>query len=657
LVRKLLRTLGVVLALVGAPCAPADDFIAPNANLQAVGIPPIPAALAAKLEPYTQFKPATAVSWHPVARELVVAKRTGNTTQLHRVDRPLGALAPITDFAEPVRFGLWWPRAPDVFVFTRDAGGNEQRQVYRLDPGSREPVLLTDPSQKHDFVALTHARDRALIASTALDKTGRNEHPTTTLTLLDPLHPETARTIATLDGTGWGDYTFSFDDRRLGVVQSKSVNESYVYVIDVATGSKRRVFPREGAKLPRPVSTSELAFDRAGTGLFLTTDRDGEFHRLARLDIATGRVGYFGARGAFDTDVLRLSPDGRTLAVITNEAGVGVLRLYEAATRKPLARPTLPVGDVERLVWHENSRDLAFSIDSAQSPSDAYSLDVTTNALTRWTETNVPGLDANAFRSAEPMAWSSFDGRRITGFIIRPPPKFTGKRPVIVTIHGGPESQARPGFIARWNYFVDELGIAIVFPNVRGSTGFGKTFVALDNGMRREDSVRDIGALLDWVGRQPDLDASRVLIEGGSYGGYMALAVATHFGKRIAGTIDVVGIANFVSFLENTESYRRDLRRVEYGDEREPRMRAFLARISPVANADRISAPLFVVHGKNDPRVPYTEAEQIVAAAQKNGVPVWYLLADNEGHGYVRKANADYLFYAMVKFVQAYVLR
>jgi dipeptidyl aminopeptidase/acylaminoacyl peptidase len=343
--------------------------------------------------------------------------------------------------------------------------------------------------------------------------------------------------------------------------------------------------------------------------------------------------------------------------VITNEAGIGVLRLYDAAARKPLARPTLPVGDVERLVWHENSRDLAFSIDSAQSPSDAYSLDVSTKTLTRWTETTVPGLDATAFRSAQPIAWASFDKRRIGGFIIRPPAKFTGKRPVIVSIHGGPEGQARPGFIARWNYFLDELGIAIVFPNVRGSTGLGKTFVALDNGMRREDSVRDIGALLDWIGRQPDLDASRVLIEGGSYGGYMALAVATHYGNRIAGTIDVVGIANFVSFLENTESYRRDLRRVEYGDERDPKMRAFLERISPVSNADRISAPLFVVHGRNDPRVPYTEAEQIVAAAQKNGVPVWYLLADNEGHGFVRKANADYLFYAMAEFVRAYLLR
>jgi dipeptidyl aminopeptidase/acylaminoacyl peptidase len=646
-----------VLAAAFAPPALADDVIMPNADLKTVNIPAIPAALAAKVEPYTEFKPTLAVSWHPVDRELVVARRAGNTTQLHEVDRPLGGLAQITHFAEPVRFGLWWPKAPDVFVFVRDAGGNEQRQLYRLDPGQREPVLLTDPSRKHDVGTLTHARDRALVTSVALDKTGRTANPTTDLTLVDPLAPHGARKLATLAGTGWGDFTFSFDDKRVALVDYQSVNESYVYVLDVATGAKKRVFPREGATLARPIATSDLAFDRPGKGLFLSTDRDGEFRRLAHLDLATGRLDYFGHGGAHDVEALALSPDGRRLAVITNEAGIGVLRLYDAGTRKPLPQPTLPVGNVERLVWHENSNDLAFSIDSAQSPNDAYSLNVRDGVVTRWTKTSVPGLDADAFRSAAPIAWTSFDGRTIGGFITRPPAKFTGKRPVIVSIHGGPEGQARPGFLGRWNYFVDELGIAVIEPNVRGSTGYGKTFVDLDNGMKREDSVRDIGALLDWIATQPGLDSRRVLIEGGSYGGYMALAVATHYGDRIAGTIDVVGIANFVSFLENTESYRRDLRRVEYGDERNASMRAFLTKISPVNNAPRIRAPLFVVHGRNDPRVPYTEAEQIVAAAQKNGVPVWYLLADNEGHGFVRKANADYLFYAMVELMRAYLLR
>src|SRR5204862_125663 len=228
---------------------------------------------------------------------------------------------------------------------------------------------------------------------------------------------------------------------------------------------------------------------------------------------------------------------------------------------------------------------------------------------------------------------------------------------VLVQIHGGPEAQARPGLIGRWNYYVDELGIAVVEPNVRGSRGYGKTFVSLDNGVLREDAVKDIGALLEWIAAQPDLDPARIVVAGGSYGGYMSLAVATHYSARIAGSIDVVGIANFVSFLENTESYRRDLRRAEYGDERDPAIRAFLTRISPVNNAARIRAPLFVVHGRNDPRVPYTEAEQIVTAARKNGVAVWYLLADNEGHGYARKANVDYLFYAMIEFIDARLLQ
>jgi dipeptidyl aminopeptidase/acylaminoacyl peptidase len=187
---------------------------------------------------------------------------------------------------------------------------------------------------------------------------------------------------------------------------------------------------------------------------------------------------------------------------------------------------------------------------------------------------------------------------------------------------------------------------------VRGSSGYGKTFLALDNGRLREDSVKDIGALLDWIATQPDLDARRVVVSGGSYGGYMSLAVATHYADRIAGAVDVVGISHFVTFLQNTESYRRDLRRVEYGDERDPAMRELLHQISPLTQAHRITKPLFVVQGKNDPRVPYTEAEQIVAQARANRTPVWYMRAENEGHGFARKENADYQFYATVLFLQ-----
>ena len=255
------------------------------------------------------------------------------------------------------------------------------------------------------------------------------------------------------------------------------------------------------------------------------------------------------------------------------------------------------------------------------------------------------------------MRWKSFDGKTISGFLYRPPARFSGKRPVVVNIHGGPEGQARPGFLGRTNYYLNELGLAVVFPNVRGSTGFGKTFVQLDNGVLREDSVKDIGALLDWIKTRPDLDAERIMVTGGSYGGFMTLASAVAYNDRIRCSLDVVGISNFVTFLERTEAYRRDLRRVEYGDERDPKMREFLIKISPLTSAAKITKPLFVVQGANDPRVPRNESEQMVATVKKNGGAVWYLMAKDEGHGFAKKRNQDFQFYATVAFMQENLLK
>jgi dipeptidyl aminopeptidase/acylaminoacyl peptidase len=645
------------LALSGAVPASAADVVVPNANLKVEGIPPIPATLAKEVALYTEFRPRSLASWHPVKRELVVATRATSTTQLFDVRTPLAPLAQITDFTEPVRWGTWWPAKPDTLVFARDAGGNEQGQVYRLDPLAKEPVLLTDASRINRPAAMNRARNRLLVTVADVDRTsGPRENPTLDLVLLDPLDPGTARRIATLPGTGWGDFSFSFDDRRLAMIEYRSIAESYVWVMDLATAERRRVLPAPGTDPGRPIASGELNFARDGKSLFLATDRDGEFRRAGRLDLESGRLEAFGPAG-WGVEDLALSPDGRTLALLTNEAGVGVLRLHDAETLRELPKPAVPIGTVRGVQWHHDSGALAFGLDSAHSPGDVYVLDRASNRLARWTESKVEGLDASAFRAQEPIRWKSFDGREITGFITRPPAKFTGARPVMIQIHGGPEGQARPGFLGRWNYYIDELGVAIVEPNVRGSTGYGKTFVALDDGMKREDSVRDVGALLDWIAQQPDLDPKRVVVAGGSYGGYMSLAVATTYPERIAGAIDVVGIANFVSFLERTESYRRDLRRVEYGDERDPAMREFLTRISPVNNAAKIRRPLFVAHGRNDPRVPYTEAEQIVETVRKGGTPVWYLLAGNEGHGFAKKENADYYFYATIRFLQETVLK
>ncbi|MBF1989757.1 alpha/beta hydrolase family protein, partial [Fischerella thermalis] len=317
----------------------------------------------------------------------------------------------------------------------------------------------------------------------------------------------------------------------------------------------------------------------------------------------------------------------------------------------------LPVGQVYGITWHRNNEDLGFTLVSARFTADVYSVNIRTNKVERWTESETGGLNTANFSDAELVRWQSFDGRTISGFLYRPPTKFPGKRPVIIDIHGGPEGQSRPSFLGRYNYYLNELGVALLFPNVRGSTGYGKTFMTLDNAYKREDSVRDIGALLDWIATQPDLDKDRILVSGGSYGGYMSLAVATKYSDRIRAAIDIVGISNFVTFLENTESYRRDLRRVEYGDERDPKMREFLLKISPVNNASNIRKPLFVIHGQNDPRVPLREAEQIVETVRKNNIPVWYLMAKDEGHGFSKKQNIDFQFYATVMFVKEYLLK
>jgi dipeptidyl aminopeptidase/acylaminoacyl peptidase len=308
--------------------------------------------------------------------------------------------------------------------------------------------------------------------------------------------------------------------------------------------------------------------------------------------------------------------------------------------------------------WHENNKDLAFYISSARTPADVYSTDLTSGKVDRWTYSETGGLNASTFVEPELIRWKSGDGLEVTGWLYRPnSQRFPGKRPIIVNIHGGPEGQARPGFMGRNNYFFDELGVAMVFPNVRGSTGFGKTFSMMDNGFKREGTYEDIKALLGWIKQQPTLDGNKILITGGSYGGHMTLATATRYNDMICCSIDIVGISNLVTFLEHTEAYRRDLRRAEYGDERDPTMREFLERIAPMNHVKNITKPMFVIQGANDPRVPKSEADQIVAAVKQNGTPVWYLIGKDEGHGFSKRKNQDFQFYSTILFMQEFLLK
>ncbi len=641
---------GLLAVLLGTTTALAQTGeIVPNENLVTDGIPKIPAAVAEAVGRYTEFRSAGFLGWHPTRREMLITTRFGDTNQVHLVKLPGGARRQLTFFPERVG-GASFPRRSDAyFAFTKDAGGNEFAQLYRHDLATGEVALLTDGGRSQNGLGpWSHAGDRMAYGSTRRNGADRD------LYVMDPLDPKSDRRVLEVQGGGWRPLDWSPDDKLLLLGEGISINESYLWLLDLASGSKRLLTPKGDAE---KVAYGGGRFSADGKGLYVTTDKDSEFRRLAYLDLATGKHTYLTSQIPWDVEDFDLAPDGKTLAFVTNEDGVSALHLLDTATGKERPAPKLPVGVIADIEWHPNGRDLAIEVSEARAPYDVYSADVITAKVDRWTESETGGLNTASFALPELVRWKSFDGRMISGFLYRPPARFGGKRPVVVSIHGGPEGQERPDFLGRPNFFVNELGLALILPNVRGSSGYGKSFLKLDNGVLREDSVKDIGTLLDWIGTRPDLDAERVMVTGGSYGGYMTLAVATHYNDRIRCSLDVVGISNFVTFLERTEAYRRDLRRVEYGDERDPQMREVLTRISPMNNAAKIKKPIFIVQGKNDPRVPVTESEQMVDTLKKQGTPVWYLMAKDEGHGFSKKKNADFQFYATVAFMQECLLK
>ena len=646
--RSLFRVLVVVLCCAAAVFAQDGREIAPGDNLVVEGVPKIPAELAARVGRYTEFRAAAMSSWHPTRREMLITTRFADAAQAHHVKFPGGAPTQLTFGTEPVRGASFPPKRADFFVFVSDVGGGEFFQFYRQDVGSGEVTLLTDGKSRNTGGA--YSSDGQFIAYGSTRRNGRDVD----IYVMNPADPKTNRLVLQNEGGGWSAADWSPDNRRLVVSESLSINESYLWLVDVATGEKRLLTPKGGAE---KVAYSGAEFAPDGRGLYVTTDKDSEFRRLAYLDLSTGRHEYLTSHINWDVDAFRLSWDGRTIAFVTNEDGADRLRLLDTRTRKELKAPELPNGLIGGLRWHENDRELGFNFSPARTPSDVYSLDVQTGKVERWTFSDTGGINTENFSEARLVRWPSFDGRQISGFLYMPPARFAGKRPVIINIHGGPESQARPGFLGRNNFFLNELGVAMIYPNVRGSSGYGKTFLKLDNATLREDSYKDIGALLDWIDKQPELDASRVMVTGGSYGGHMSFAVAARYSDRIRAALPVVGMSSLVSFLERTESYRRDLRRAEYGDERDPAVREFLLRIAPLNNTDKIRIPLFVVQGGNDPRVPLNEAEQMVKAVRKNNTPVWYLMAKDEGHGFAKKKNQDFQFYATVMFLQEYLLK
>jgi dipeptidyl aminopeptidase/acylaminoacyl peptidase len=641
-----------VLLLSASSIAAQEPSITPPESIVAADVPAIPASLAETAGRYGAYRSANLADWNPVKREMLIATRFGDTPQLHLVSAPGGERHQLTFYPDAVTNGRFHPNDGDYIVFSKDIGGGEWYQLYRYDLKTGDVTLLTDGKARNLMGPWSSKGDTLTYMSTR--RTGKD----TDLWVMNPADPKSDHLLTKLEGGGWEPLDWSPDDKQILLKEELSINESYLWLVDATTGEKTKL-EAGGLTSGGKVGIGDARFAKDGKGIYLTYDASSEFLNLAYLYLAGKEAKYIvsGPEAKWDVERFDLSRDGKLIAYVKDEDGVSVIHVRRTANNTEVSLPKPATGVVTSLRWHPNSHELGFSLANARGPGDSYSIDVVNGKLERWTNSET-AVKTDAFPEAEVVKWKSFDGKEISGFLYRPPAaKFPGKRPVLVVIHGGPEGQSQPVFLGRGNYYLNELGIALIYPNVRGSTGYGKTFSLMDNGFKREDTYKDINALFDWVGGQADLDASRICVTGGSYGGHMTLAVSTFYSDRIKCSVDIVGMSNLVTFLEHTEAYRRDLRRVEYGDERDPKMHEFLERIAPMNHVDMIKKPMLVVAGKNDPRVPVSESEQIATALKKQGTPVWFLIGKDEGHGYRKKVNQDYQFYATVEFLKEYLLK
>ncbi|MFH1132230.1 MAG: S9 family peptidase [Pseudomonadota bacterium] len=597
------------------------------------GIPSLPKHIRKQMNRYLNERFSIFEGWDERSDGILILTRFANTTQVHRVRQPMGAREQLTFFPEPVERASWVPNSLDNSLLIQiDRGGSENYQLYRVELLESKTNKLTDAkSRTADFLW----SPKGLLAYCNNSRNGRDFD----IYISNATSPKDAKLVLKVDGM-WTPLDFSPDERQLLLQQYVSLNESALHILDLNSGKATRITP----ETDKNIAYRNAVWAKNGKGIFLTSDRGGEFVQLHYLDLAKKTFAPLSDKIPWNVTELELSRDGNTLAFVVNERGWSKLNLLNTQNKK-ITSVDLPPGIVFGLKFSKTpSSLLGFNMIKPTAPANVYSYDMRRRKLEQWTRSEIGGLVSDFFVTPNLVQFPTFDQvdnqqRRLDTFYYKPPGD--GPHPVLIYIHGGPEAQYRPQFNSFFQYLVLEMGIAVLAPNVRGSDGYGKSFLLLDNGTKREDSVKDIGALLNWIETQRELDTKRVVVYGGSYGGYMVLASLVKYGDKIKAGVDLVGISDFVTFLENTKEYRRDLRRAEYGDERDPKLRAFLKSISPLTHASKIKSRLFVIQGANDPRVPASESKQLVRAVRSNGQDVWYMLAHNEGHGFRKKTNAD----------------
>ncbi|HEX4389626.1 MAG TPA: alpha/beta fold hydrolase [Steroidobacteraceae bacterium] len=621
---------GLALLALTAAAAQTSPQHRESGALVFDNIPPPDPKLGERLSRYLESRGARFLDWCADG-SLLIGTRFGETGQVHRVPSPLAMREQLTFYRDPISWAHC-AKSGSGFVFLKDQMGDENAQLYH-EAGNGSVRALTSGAFIHGSPVWAHDGRRVAFYGNERDGVSYDIY------VADVTSAGPPQLLVGGRQETWYVLDWSPDDARLLVWKYLSPSESYLYSADVATGTLTPIDPKAGKT---GIRTARFAPD--GRSVYVLTDENSEFMQLRYKDPVTHENRRVTPDVPWDVEDFDVSSDARYVAYVLNEDGRSRLTVLDTQQKLELSPPGLPEGRIATVRFERTGKRLALTAESATVPRDVYVFDLEHNQLTRWTKSETGPIDPATLVAPELVRFPTWDRvaahqRLLSAWVYRP--RVSAPVPVIISIHGGPEEQARPEWDPFVQFLVNELGYAVIQPNVRGSSGYGKSFMALDNGELREDAVRDVGSLLVWIGVQNAFDRERVVVMGGSYGGYMALASLISYGDRLRGGVDLVGISNFVTFLRNTAPYRRDLRRLEYGDERDTHMRVFLERISPLTNAARIRKPLLVAAGLNDPKVPASESEQLVWQVRAAGGDVWYLLARDEGHGFTKKSNED----------------
>ena len=600
-------------------------------------------------ERYLNARMAYGPSFSPDGQRMTFLTNVTGVAEVWSVPLDIAAANPpwpeqLTFVGDRVGSASYSPMA-DMLIASADVGGSEHMQLYLLNGDGANFTALTErPESIYQFGDWSPDGTRFTYSSNERDARYFDVYERN-------LETGQTRRLLQQDGTNYAG-RYSHDGRFALASRAHSNIHTQLFLLDLLSGEARPLTPGifEG-----PAQYSFPSWSADDSGLYVVSNRGRQFSSLAWLDLLTGEMTYL-RDDQWDVQMLALSPDARHMALVLNVDGYATLEVFDVSqgweARRALPTPALPNGVIVEVAWSQDGERLAITFMSAADTADIFVWDVRGERLWRATRSSMGGIPRSAFVEPELVRYPTFDGRDIPAFLYLPRGVSAQELPVVIIVHGGPEGQARPLFDPITQYLVAR-GYAVMMPNVRGSTGYGYEYQSLDDVRLRMDSVADLQHAALWLQNSGIADPQRIAVMGGSYGGFMVLSAISTYPHLWAAAVDIVGIANFVTFLENTGPWRRKLRESEYGSLENDR--EFLESISPINHVESIVTPLFVIHGANDPRVPVGEAEQIVAALRHRNIPVEYMRFEDEGHGLVKRANRLVAYPAVARFLDKYL--